>query len=378
MTAEKIGRVLTLVISLLAVLVQPAHAAEMEFSQVTENCRLSFPVDHGPHPGYRTEWWYYTGNLSDTHNRRFGFQLTFFRVGLQPPGKRQSWPEPASSWRSDQIYLAHAALTDIDGKRHLQAERTARPVLSMAGADWTGDALTLHLHGWQAVIAPGRHQLKADTDDFGLALDLTPIKAAVLHGDGGYSRKGQAPERASCYYSFTRLEAAGSLTVGDSRHQVQGSAWMDHEFSTAPLQPGLTGWDWFSLQLSDQTEVMVYLLRDKGGGPNPASSGTLVLAAGQTRHLQSGDITLKPVSFWTSPHTGARYPVRWQLSIASRQLDLEVAANFADQEMRTPRSTNVVYWEGSVSAAGTQGDKSVRGVGYVELTGYAQPFDAPL
>ncbi|MBR9985912.1 MAG: carotenoid 1,2-hydratase [Desulfosarcina sp.] len=355
-----------------------AIAADDGFLQVTGPCRLSFPADHGPHTDYRTEWWYYTGNLTDGDNRRFGFQLTFFRSGLRPPGNRRQWPDPASAWRTDQIYLAHAAISDIGGGRHLQAERMARPVLSLAGAEQVGDMATIHVHDWRAAIAPEAHRLQAGADTFALSLDLTPLKPVVMHGDSAYSRKGESPERASCYYSFTRLQASGSLTVDGNRHEVQGSAWMDHEFSTAPLQPGIAGWDWFSLQLSDRSEIMVFLLRHGDGTLNPASSGTYVLPSGQTRHLSRGDVRIEPLSHWTSPHSGARYPVEWRVAVVPLAMELIVNANLDDQEMRTPNSTNVVYWEGSVQAKGTRNEKAIDGVGYVELTGYARPFDAPM
>ena len=192
---------------LIALTAYAAVAADDGFLQVTGPCRLSFPADHGPHTDYRTEWWYYTGNLTDGDNRRFGFQLTFFRSGLQPPDNRRQWPDPASAWRTDQIYLAHAAISDISGGRHLQAEQMARPVLSLAGADQVGGMVTIHVHGWQTVIAPETHRLRASADAFALSLDLTPDKPPVMHGVDGYSLKGQSPERASCYYSFTRLQA---------------------------------------------------------------------------------------------------------------------------------------------------------------------------
>ncbi len=362
----------------IAVTAFAAIAADDGFLQVTGPCQLSFPADHRPHTDYRTEWWYYTGNLTDGGNRRFGFQLTFFRSGLQAPGNRKQWPVPASAWRTDQIYLAHAAVSDISGGRHLQAERMARPVLSLAGADQADGTVTIHVHDWQTVIAPEAHRLQAVADAFALTLDLTPDKPVVLHGDSGYSRKGQSPERASCYYSFTRLQASGTLTVDGTGHAVQGSAWMDHEFSTAPLQPGITGWDWFSLQLADQTEIMVFLLRQPDGTLNSASSGTVVLPSGQTRHLAQADLRIEPLSFWTSPHSDARYPVAWQVAVIPLDMELVVRANLDDQEMRTPNSTNVVYWEGSVQVTGTRSEKAIDGVGYVELTGYARPFDAPM
>ena len=175
----------------------PTVSEDVGFSQVTGPCRLSFPIDHGPHPGYRTEWWYYTGNLTGADERSFGFQLTFFRSRFEPPANRQDWPEPASAWRTDQIYLAHAAIADIAGGRHLQAEKMARPVLSLAGAEPTDAGLRIYTHTWQTIIAPDGHHLQADADRFALALDLKSTKPPVLHGDDGYSRKGQAPERAS-------------------------------------------------------------------------------------------------------------------------------------------------------------------------------------
>jgi hypothetical protein len=228
------------------------------------------------------------------------------------------------------------------------------------------------------IVGPDGHSLRAQTEDFALALELSPSKPPVLHGDAGYSLKGETPERASCYYSFTRLAAGGTVTLEGRRIPVTGSAWMDHEFSTAVLQPGITGWDWFSLQLSDNTEIMIFFLRQADGGLNPASSGTYVLPSGQTRHLQREDLRIEPLGFWTSPHTGARYPIRWRLFVDSLACELTITAQLADQEMRTQRSTNIVYWEGSVRLHGTKAGTSVEGVGYVELTGYAEPFDAPL
>ena len=363
---------------LAALIVGPAKAGDDGFAQVSGPCGLSFPADHGPHPDYRTEWWYYTGNVADPDGRPFGFQLTFFRSRLTSPADRRKWPQPASAWRSDQIYLAHAAVSDVAGLGHLQAERVARPVLGLAGAGIVDGTVTIDLHAWQAIIAPEGHRLRADDDRFTLQMDLTPAKPPVRHGDDGYSRKGQSPQQASCYYSFTRLRASGTITVDGHRHRVSGSAWMDHEFSTAPLQPGITGWDWFSLQLSDRTELMVYLLRHADGSLNPASSGTYVLPSGQARPLGRGDFQIVPRSFWTSPHSAARYPVAWSVTVAALDLELIVTARLPDQEMRTPASTGVTYWEGSVQVEGRQDKMDVDGVGFVELTGYATPFDAPM
>jgi predicted secreted hydrolase len=365
-------------LSIAILLAAGAATAQEGFRQVTGPCRLSFPEDHGAHPDYRTEWWYYTGNLTAADGRRFGFQLTFFRSALRPVEQRKRWPDPASEWRSDQIYLAHAAITDIANGRHLQAERMARPVFSMAGAEQTPATVRVHVHTWQTEIAPENHRLQADADDFSLRLELTPLKPPVLHGDNAYSLKGQSPERASCYYSFTRMQAAGSLVVNGDQHTVQGSAWMDHEFSTSPLQPGISGWDWFSLQLANRTEIMFFRLRESDGSVNPASSGTLVLPSGEWQHLENTDVRLTPLSYWASPHSGARYPISWRLRSERLQLDLTLTASVNDQEMRTPRTTRVRYWEGSLNATGTHKGNPIDGIGYLELTGYAEPFDAPM
>lgn len=347
------------------------------YESITGPCHLTFPNDHGPHPAYRTEWWYYTGNLTDPDGHRFGFQLTFFRSSLQPPANRNKWPKPTSNWRTDQIYLAHAALTDIDNGRHLQAEQTARAALALAGAEQTDTSTTIHLHTWQAVINPDHHHLSVGTTDFSFDINLAPTKPPVAHGDRGYSRKGPSPEQASCYYSFTRLEAAGHLTVASKRYTVRGAAWMDHEFSSAPLAPGIAGWDWFSIQLDNQHDVMLYMMRQVDGTMSPVSSGTVVLPSGQARHLKLDESNIQPLAYWTSPQSGARYPVKWRLTIAPLALEVTVEANLEGQEMRTPNSTDVIYWEGSVHTRGAQGDATVSGVGYVELTGYAKPFDAP-
>lgn len=349
-----------------------------DYLQVTGPCGLVFPKDHGPHHGFRTEWWYYTGNLTGEDGQRYGFQLTFFRRQLAPSLTRDQWPEAASPWRTDQIYLAHAAITDITGGRHLMAEKIARPVIGMAGARQNGGTWTFHVHNWQIIIAEDRHELKAETSAFAIDLSLSPDKPLVLHGDRGYSRKGRAPERASCYYSFTRLAAHGTILIGGASYAVTGSAWMDHEFSTAPLEPGITGWDWFSLQLSDQTELMIYLLRREDGSLHPASSGTRIGPSGIAQHLRTEDIRLSPTDYWKSPHSGAQYPVGWKIFIPGLAYALEIRTAVADQEMHTPKSTNVSYWEGRIEIKGTGNGKPVTGVGYLEMTGYAGPFDTDM
>ncbi|MFZ0132294.1 MAG: lipocalin-like domain-containing protein [Desulfobacterales bacterium] len=356
-----------------------AAAREGEgYSAVTGPCGLAFPVDHGAHPGYKTEWWYYTGNLATAGGREFGFQVTVFRRRIGPAGDRQNWPDPSSAWRTDQLYLGHIALTDISGRRHLVAEDMARGALDLAGVRQTGAVTTVFLKSWTIDIGPEGQRLRAATEKFVIDLNLVPVKPPVAHGDRGYSRKGDTAERASCYYSFTRLKTEGAIRLDGQELTVDGFSWMDHEFSSAALQPGIVGWDWFSLQLDNGAELMLYRLRQADGQPHPASSGTLVYADESIRHLTADDAGLDVAEHWKSPHSEGRYPVAWQVRVPSADLNLSIAANLADQEMRTPGSTGVTYWEGSVSVSGEMAGRPVTGKGYVELTGYARPFEQPL
>lgn len=346
------------------------------FLQVTGPCQLEFPRDHSPHPGFRTEWWYYTGNLKSETGRRFGYQLTFFRYQLIPFGGAAEWPEPPSAWRTRQLYIAHAAVSDISAKRHLQAERIGRDALGIAGWLQYGPDVTLYQRGWSIVIFPNAQKLAAQGDEFSFTLELKPAKPPVRHGINGYSRKGARPERASCYYSYSRLDTTGTMTIGGKEMPVKGLSWMDHEFASAPLERGTVGWDWFSIQLADKTELMIYLLRREDGGLNPASSGSYIDAQGDLRHLDRSYFEVSVLDSWKSKASGAVYPSQWRIKIPLLGIDLVATSNLPDQEMRTTQSTGVTYWEGSVSASGTKSGSPIEGQGYVELTGYAGPFSA--
>jgi predicted secreted hydrolase len=200
----------------------------------------------------------------------------------------------------------------------------------------------------------------------------------VVHGTNGISQKGSAVGQASHYYSFTRLATAGTLTIGKESFNVTGTSWMDHEFGSADLDKNLVGWDWFSLQLDNQRELMLYRLRRADGSADPVSSGTLIDREGRGQHLSIGDFTLAPTSYWTSPTSKARYPQRWRLTIPSQQLSLELAPLMAEQELSTTGSTQVTYWEGAIKATGTAQGKPIHGQGYMELTGYAERFTKKL
>jgi predicted secreted hydrolase len=381
MRLRHVGWRLGLLLALVAVSVPAGQAQPTDdtgYQRVGGPCGFEFPRDHGAHPGYRTEWWYYTGNLRAQDGARFGFQLTFFRRQLRPSADRAKWPEQASAWRTNQIFLAHAALTDIEEGRHYAAEDISRGALGLAGAERQGDTVRVFLGSWATVIGPQVHELTMQDADFGFDLRLEPVKALVAHGDGGYSRKGTDPARASCYYSFTRLQTHGTIRLQGRPIGVAGLSWMDHEFSTAPLEPGIRGWYWFSIQLDNQTELMLFLLNLEDGGYHPASSGTLVGPDGRTTAIAFESIQADVLRNWTNPETGTAYPLGWRLRLHQPELDLTIQTPVDDQEMITTHSTGVTYWEGSITVEGRYGANQVSGRGYMELTGQAQGMDRKL
>jgi len=316
-----------------------------------------FPRDHGPHPAFRTEWWYWTGNLAAPDGRRFGFQLTFFRTALTPEAEARG-----SAWGANQVYLAHFAVTDVAGRHFGAWRRTERFALGLAGAE--PEPFRVWVDEWEArgegaTGPPVR--LRASEGDTAIDLTLDGGKPVLLQGTRGLSRKGAEPGNASYYYSLTRMPARGAVTVGGQRFEVTGLAWMDREWSTSALGAELAGWDWVALQLDDGREIMFYRLRRKDGGADRFSAGVIVDSMGSARALSLDDVTLEPVDAWTSPRSGARYPARWRLRMAGLALDLEIAPVLADQEL----DVGTRYWEGAVVVAGT-----VAGRGYVEMVGY--------
>lgn len=321
-----------------------------------------FPQDHGPHPEFKTEWWYYTGNLEDAAGRRFGYQLTFFRIALSPqPVVRNS------AWSAQHLYMAHFALSDLDSGRFYFAERFSRAALGLAGAQ--GAPFRVWLEDWQA-SGPAETfpmRLQADGGDFAIDLHLSPEKPLVLQGEAGLSQKSAEAGNASYYYSFTRLSTQGQVQIGDKRFAVGGDSWLDREWSTSALAPNQQGWDWFALQLDDGQELMFYQLRLEDGSSDPASKGIWVDNDGNGSLLRREDVTLEVVAVWDSPR-GGRYPAGWTLSVPQRDLHLRVTPLLADQEL----NVTIRYWEGAVAVSGTHAGGPVRGRGYVELTGYAQ------
>jgi predicted secreted hydrolase len=338
----------------LSVFMPAAGAGGDVWREAVPSYSYQFPRDHFQHEDFRTEWWYYTGNVSDPAGKRYGFELVFFRQGT----KRVAGPTTA--WDVRDLYLAHAALTDPSGKHFWYEERLNRPGPGIAGASF--DLSRVWNGNWSVKWSGETQTIEAIAGHFRFHLRLQPEKPFVIEGENGLSRKAAGRGRASYYVSFPLLRASG--TVNDSA--VTGRAWMDHEWFTEQLDPAQAGWDWFSVQLDNRTELMLFELRRKDGSIDDFSSGTFIDADGSSRHLRRGDFTLQPVAKW------GKYPVEWRIRIPSLRLDLICRAVLPGQELRS-HGGGPSYWEGAVDYSGTH-----TGVGYLEMTGYDAPLKAGL
>ena len=309
---------------------------------------ISFPRDHGSHPGSPVEWWYWTGHLSDRAGRAYGFQLTFFRAR--------------------DLYLAHFAWTDVARREFRYDEKTHLGLPGIASS--AEGRLDLTNEDWIAREEPGGAQVIAANGRAGdLRLTLTPVKPPVLQGKGGLSKKGSGANEFSHYVSITRLSATGTIRRGSTRESLSGTAWFDHEWGPGVLPAGAAGWDWFALQLADGSDVMLYRIRRADGSATPFSSGTFVPAKGAPTPIAWSGVRVTETRFWRSPRTKARYPAGWRIVVAG--LDVEVLPLVADQELETPGSTGVTYWEGACAVKGTRAGAPITGRAYAELTGYA-------
>jgi predicted secreted hydrolase len=330
------------------------------FSRALAPRVFRFPQDAGPHPDFQTEWWYYTGNLADAEGRPFGFQLTFFRRALAPVKAVQ-----AGDWPTEQIYFAHFTVSDIKNQRFYPFERWQRGSIDLAGAQ--AEPFRVWLDHWQIQGDPGGEvTLSAKAEGVDLQLRLSPLKPLVLQGNRGLSQKSGGAGNASYYYSRTRLASAGTLRLpGEpAEFNVRGLSWLDREWSTSVLSQEQTGWDWFSLQLPQQQELMLYQLRLKEGGVDRFSSGTFIDTQGVPHVLTAKDFTIEVTDTWTSPDTGIRYPSAWQLKVPAHDLELKVKPLMNNQEL----PLSFTYWEGAVAIQNMQ--NAPLGKGYVELTGY--------
>jgi len=326
--------------------------------------KLSFPSDHYSHPDFKTEWWYYTGHLETESGNRYGYQVTFFRFGVRDRQKEMK-EKPLFT----ELYMAHFALSDAAKKKFLYRERINRGYGERAGA--ATDRYLVWNEDWKVEGDNKEHRIYAGDRGATLRLALTSLKPPVLHGQNGHSQKAEGEGRASYYYSLTRMQTEGELTIDGKKEKVRGLSWMDHEFGSNQLADNQVGWDWFSIQLDNKSELMLYLMRQKDGSVDPYSSGTLVSANGTTRHLALKDFRIEVMERWKSPKSGANYPMRWKVSIPAAEIVLEITPAFYDQELITSRSTRVTYWEGAVGVKGTFKQSAVGGRGYVEMTGYA-------
>ena len=332
---------------------------------------FQFPRDHFAHSCFKTEWWYFTGNLASQDGRRFGFELTFFREGVDNP-----YPNP-SRWRVEDLYLGHFAISDLAGKKFFYTERLNRAGIELAGADegkrriWNGDwsaevgakvGSGAGRESWRLEAAEGGHQIE---------LNLRPQKPVALEGDKGLSQKTEGAGNASYYYSLTRMESGGTISIDGRDFAVTGLGWMDHEFFTNSMEKSQIGWNWVSLQMDDGTEWMLYQFRRADGKPDAFSSGTFVDSEGRTTHLDARDFEMQPLDTWRSPHSGAAYPVAWRIRVPRLGLEAEITAAMQDQELVSGANSGMTYWEGSVTARGQRSSAVVTGRGYLEMTGYA-------
>lgn len=343
-----------------------AGADTAGYARAIEPPDFDFPADHGPHPAFRTEWWYVTGNLTSEDGRDVGFQLTIFRNALTP-GEAES----PSGWSTHQAYMGHFALTDVEGERFHAFERFARGAAGLAGAE--SQPLRVWLEDWSLeATPPGTFplRLEARAGAVALRLRLDEGKPAVYQGEDGLSQKGPEPGNASYYYSHTRMPASGTVVLDGDTLDVSGLTWLDREWSTSALAEGQVGWDWFALQLNDGWDLMIYQLRRADGGADPLSDGVLVDPSGRRVPLEWGtDVTMEATGTWTSPIDGAAYPSGWRIVVPDRGWDLTVEPRIPDQEL----DVSFRYWEGAVAVEGAgEGGRPVTGKGYVELTGYAE------
>ncbi len=341
-------------------ILQPLAA---QYRTAVPGYRFEFPRDYFDHPEFQTEWWYYTGNLKAANGRRYGFELTFFRQAVSRD------PAQSTTWDVRDVYLTQLALSDLDGQHFYHSERTNRAGPGIAGASasiariWNGN--------WQIQWEGSVQKLEAVEKQFQLHLTLHPEKPPVVHGENGVSQKSAGAGHASYYISLTRLAASGKVELNGEQLEISGLAWMDHEFFTHQLESDQIGWDWLSLQLEDNTELMLFLLRRKDGALDSFSAGTYVEAQGKSIHLRAADFILQPLTEnWSSPATHAIYPIAWKIVIPKLHLELETHTSLASQELTGNTSVVPSYWEGAIRVLGRRGKATLAGVGYLEMTGY--------
>jgi len=322
---------------------------------------LVLPRDEAAHGDAAVEWWYYTGHLLADDSSHYGFELVFFQAFL--PAQIKLWGPVGMNWLVNPLYFAHFAVTDEGGQAFTYRARMNFPRFWEAGADaarhrlWNGD--------WFVEGSAGRYTLQAMQDGMAIDLNLASAKPPVLHGDQGIIPMGHAG--GSYYYSYTRLEGQGQLTLGGATRPVQAVAWMDHQWGSWQQMGAFQGWDWFAIQLEDKSELMLFYFRNNDGSTQ-AALGSFIAPDGSTQHLAAGDFQVAAQGHWTSPYTGGTYPLGWRVTVPGKGLDLTVRPTMFDQELKVMPTT---YWEGSTLVVGQSGGQPIKGRGYVEMTGYA-------
>jgi len=337
-----------------------APAAAPAYAEVSADHAIEFPADYGSHPEFRTEWWYVTGWLKTKGGEPLGFQITFFRT---KPALDAGNP---SSFAPRQLLIAHCALSDPKRGRLWQDQKIRRAGLGLAEAA-VGDT-RVWIDRWSLERRANAYEANIDAEEFSMHLALTATQPPLLNGNSGVSRKGPAPRAASYYYSLPHVAVAGTIVRSGRADSVAGEAWFDHEWSSEYLDSQAAGWDWIGINLDDGAALMAFRIRGIDGEPRWAG-GTLRGADGKVRILDPADVRFASTRSWTSPRTGTRYPVQWQVRVGSQQFDLEPLLD--DQENDTRLSTGAIYWEGAVRAY--QANRLV-GRGYLELTGYGEPL----
>lgn len=341
--------------------------SDERFERATEPNNISFPEDLGPHNDFQTEWWYYTGNLKTAEGRDFGYQFTIFRRAIAPPEIDDVASTDESTWRTNQIYFAHFAVSDIESGDFYAFEKFSRGAAGLAGAQAV--PYNVWIEDWEVVEqADGSQRMVADADGVALDLTLTQTQPPVLHGQGGLSQKGITPGNASYYYSLINQTSVGTITIGDAVYDVEGHSWKDHEYSTSVLEGDASGWDWFSLQFDnpEKNALMYFQIREEDGNLQEKSSGSWILEDSSTRYLTIDEVDIEVTDFWTSPDSGIRYPNGWTINIPSLDLVLTGEPLMPNQEV----SVSTRYWEGAVRFTGTLAGEPISAEGYVEMTGY--------
>lgn len=330
------------------------------YPDVTPGRALEFPRDHGAHPEYRTEWWYVTGWLRDGGGRDLGFQVTFFR------NRPRIAEDNPSAFAPKQLLFAHAAIADPARGRLLHDQRAARAGFGLAEA--REGSTDVRIDDWSIALAEGVYRARIPAQGFALDLSFAPTQAVLLQGEGGFSRKGPAPQQASYYYSRPHLAVSGTVETDGRRQAVQGEAWLDHEWSSEYLAVDASGWDWIGINLADGGALMAFRIRAKAGGAYWAG-GALRAADGRLRILAPREVAFEPLRTWRSTRSEVTYPVAMRVRAGSLEVELEPLMD--DQELDSRVSTGTIYWEGAVRA--TQGGRPA-GRGYLELTGYWKPL----